>query len=149
MTAIDRPKPQTLLLSRPLSGVFCLLSSVFPRHLSRTLYKSNLFMQNKPNFKSKYNDSKMLYANDLYQNLAPSADEKQTQNKPNSKKKRKMNLTPYKEDTYTTPKAPGFTPGVLPGTQTADQFRTGRLPHPPPPKFAASGSSRLAGLYQP
>ncbi len=36
----------------PLSSVLCLLSSVFcpPLHLSRTLYKSHLFMQNKPNF---------------------------------------------------------------------------------------------------
>ncbi len=34
-----------------LSSVFCLLSSTFcPLHLSRTLYKSTLFMQNEPNF---------------------------------------------------------------------------------------------------
>jgi len=34
-----------------------------------------------------------------------------------------MNLTPYPENSYTPPQAPGFIPGVLPRTQTADQFK--------------------------
>ena len=39
-----------LVIGSETPAVICLLSSVFgPLHLSRTLYKSALFMQNKPN----------------------------------------------------------------------------------------------------
>ena len=60
--------------------VFCLLFSVFCHlHLSRTLYKSALFMQNKPNFrKPKMNLS--FYSTRDYENIS---DWTLSQNKPN------------------------------------------------------------------
>ena len=39
------------------------------------------------------------------------------------KNRQNINLTPYPENSYTSPQAPGFMPGVLPGIQTEDQFR--------------------------
>jgi len=59
-----------------LSSVFCLLSSVFrllssvlgPLHLSRILYKSTLFMQNKPNLVRRRriaNERKYIFTNGL------------------------------------------------------------------------------------
>jgi len=59
----------------------CRLSSVVgPLHLSRTLYKSTLFMQNKPNFrKAKMNVSNIITMN--YKNFIHLAGYK---NKPNS-----------------------------------------------------------------
>ncbi len=65
-----------------LFSVFCPLSSVLaPLHLSRTLYKSTLFMQNKPNFqKSQMNvnpDNRTDYENIANWTLG--------ENKPNSK----------------------------------------------------------------
>jgi hypothetical protein len=64
---------QYLIINR-LYSVVCLLSSVVcPLHLSRILYKSALFMQNKPNFqKSQMNVSilsKMDYENKSYWTL--------------------------------------------------------------------------------
>jgi hypothetical protein len=41
-----------LVIGSETPAVICLLSSVFgPLHLSRALYKSALFVQNKPNFR--------------------------------------------------------------------------------------------------
>ncbi len=52
-------------------------------HLSRTLYKSALFMQNKPNFDKGQNKPNPLYKKDLRKFYTPSDNEKQTQNKAN------------------------------------------------------------------
>jgi len=62
-------------------SVLCRLSFVVcPLHLSRTLYKSTLFMQNKPNFrKSKMNLN--IYNTMNYEKFIPLAGQK---NKPNS-----------------------------------------------------------------
>ncbi len=61
------------------SSVFRLLSSA-PLHLSRILYKSTLFMQNKPNFqKSQMNVS--IFLQMVYENIS---DWTLGQNKPNS-----------------------------------------------------------------
>ena len=65
----------------PLSSVFCpLLSVVRPLHLSRTLYKSTLFMQNKPNFlKAIMNATSLITMN--YENKS---NRTLGENKPNS-----------------------------------------------------------------
>ncbi len=57
-------------------------ASFDPLHLSRTLYKSALFMQNKPNFDKGQNKPNPLYKKDLRKFYTPSDNEKQTQNKP-------------------------------------------------------------------
>jgi hypothetical protein len=67
------------------SVIFCLESCVCclptaPLHLSRTLYKSALFMQNKPNFKDDQMNVNIYYIKD-YQIFIPLAGYK---NKPNS-----------------------------------------------------------------
>ncbi len=69
------------LIINHLYSVFCHLSSVLaPLHLSRTLYKSTLFMQNKPNFqKSQMNVNPYNTTN--YENIANWT---LGQNKPNS-----------------------------------------------------------------
>jgi len=65
-----------------------------PLHLSRTLYKSALFMQNKPNLQ---NDEMNVsaYITDGYDNFLPSSrpknKAKQTQNKPNFSPKLALN----------------------------------------------------------
>ncbi len=65
-----------------LSSVFSLPSSVLaPLHLSRTLYKSTLFMQNKPNVKDAQINVNSLVTIE-YENIS---DWTLGQNKPNSK----------------------------------------------------------------
>ena len=65
-----------------------------PLHLSRELYKSTLFMQNKPNFRKAKMNLSCLYTKE-YKNFIPLAGQK---NKPNSNpikpnfKKAKMNV---------------------------------------------------------
>jgi len=87
-----------------LSSVFCSLSSVLgPLHLSRVLYKSPLFMQNKPNFRKDKMNLSYLYTKE-YKNFIPLAGQK---NKPNSnpikpnfrKAKMDVNLTLTKDYT--------------------------------------------------
>ena len=68
------------LASWVLSLASCVLN---PLHLSRTLYKSALFMQNKPNFDKGQNKPNPLYKKDLRKFYAPSDNEKRTQNEPN------------------------------------------------------------------
>ena len=57
-------------------------------HLSRVLYKSTLFMQNKPNFDKGQNKPNPLYKRDLRKVYIPSdsgkTNPKQTQYKPNT-----------------------------------------------------------------
>jgi len=85
-----------------LSSVLCSLSSVVgPLHLSRTLYKSTLFIQNKPNFqKSQINSSayiKMTYKNKTAFGLVQNKPN-QTQFKAKTKpicQKSKMNVNIY------------------------------------------------------
>jgi len=87
-----------------LSSVVCPLSSVFcPLHLSRELYKSPLFMQNKPKVKiGKMNITsfnRMDYENKSNWTLGKSGKNKakQTQTKPNKAKVKigKMNITSF------------------------------------------------------
>ena len=58
------------------------LHEIAALHLSRTLYKSALFMQNKPNFDKGQNKPNPLYKRDLRKFYTPSDNEKQTQYKP-------------------------------------------------------------------
>ncbi len=59
-----------------------ILTILVALHLSRTLYKSTLFMQNKPNFDKGQNKPNPLYKRDLRKFYTPSDNEKQTQFKP-------------------------------------------------------------------
>jgi len=76
------------------SVVYRLSTILAPLHLSRTLYKSPLFMQNKPNCQDAQMNLSFLYTND-YINFIPLAGYK---NKPNSNpikpncRKAKMNV---------------------------------------------------------
>ena len=70
-----------------------------PLHLSRTLYKSALFMQNKPNFDKGQNKPNPLYKKDLRKFFTPSDNEKRTQNKPNLLDTQ-MNITSVKTKDY-------------------------------------------------
>jgi len=92
---------QKLIINRPYSvvchpsSVICRLSTVLgPLHLSRTLYKSALFMQNKPNFR-KSQMNVIIYYTKAYKNETASGSGK---NKPNSNpnkpnfRKAKMNV---------------------------------------------------------
>ncbi len=75
-------KPQNLPFSC-LPRLYFLLSAIVALYLSRVLYKSTLFMQNKPNFDKGQNKPNPLYKRDLRKFFTPSDNEKQTQNKPN------------------------------------------------------------------
>jgi hypothetical protein len=82
VTSIHNFKQESLFRIKACRGVaFCKPgSSLAPLHLSRILYKSTLFMQNKPNFqKAKMNVN--IYNIKDYQNFIPLAGYK---NKPNS-----------------------------------------------------------------
>jgi len=50
-----------------------------------------------------------------------------------------MNLTPYPENSYTPPQAPGFMPGVSQNPQTANQLKRPATPEQTPPPRLASG----------
>jgi len=82
VTSIHNLKQESLFRIKACRGVaFCEPgSSLVPLHLSRTLYKSALFMQNKPNFLRSQMILSCLYTKD-YQNFIPLAGYK---NKPNS-----------------------------------------------------------------
>ncbi len=75
-------KPQNLPFSC-LPRLYFLLSAIVALYLSRVLYKSTLFMQNKPNFDKGQNKPNPLYKRDLRKFYTLSDNEKQTQNKPN------------------------------------------------------------------
>jgi len=82
VTSIHNFKQESLFRIKAFRGVaFCEAgSSLAPLHLSRTLYKSTLFMQNKPNFK----DAQMnvsIYLQTAYEN---NSNWTLGQNKPNS-----------------------------------------------------------------
>jgi len=82
VTSIHNFKQESLFRIKACRGVtFCEAgSSLAPLHLSRTLYKSPLFMQNKPNFlKAKMNVS--IYYTEVYENIS---DWTLGENKPNS-----------------------------------------------------------------
>jgi len=96
VTSIHNFKQESLFRIKACRGVaFCEAgSSLAPLHLSRILYKSPLFMQNKPNFqKSQMNVSNIITRN--YKNFIPLPGYK---NKPNSNpnkpnlRKAKMNI---------------------------------------------------------
>jgi len=73
-------------------------SPLAPLHLSRTLYKSHLFMQNKPNFHPGKNKPNPIYKKGLRKFYTPSDNEKRTQNEPKTNpisEKPKMNLNFY------------------------------------------------------
>ncbi len=63
-------------------GILTILNILVALHLSRVLYKSTLFMQNKPNFDKGQNKPNPLYKKDLRKSFTPSDNEKQTQFKP-------------------------------------------------------------------
>jgi len=68
-------------------GFSSLFTPSAPLHLSRTLYKSTLFMQNKPNLVRRRRIAKMnvnAFLQKDYENEPPSGPKKQTQFKPNS-----------------------------------------------------------------
>jgi len=81
VTSIHNFKQESLFRIKACRGVaFCEAgSSLAPLHLSRTLYKSPLFMQNKPNFQDVQMNVKSLIATD-YEIFIPLAGQK---NKPN------------------------------------------------------------------
>ena len=81
VTSIHNFKQESLFRIKACLGVaFCEAgSSLAPLHLSRTLYKSPLFMQNKPNFQDVQMNVKSLIATD-YEIFIPLAGQK---NKPN------------------------------------------------------------------
>jgi len=87
-----------------LSSVFRILSSVFcaPLHLSRVLYKSTLFMQNKPNLL----DAQMNVSSILTTDYENKSDRTLGENKPNSNpnkpnlRKAKMNVNLYVIEDY-------------------------------------------------
>ncbi len=126
-----------------LSSAFCPLSSVFcPLHLSRTLYKSALFMQNKPNFSDAQMNVNKVLTKDYERNDIFAVQK----NKPNSKpisEKPKMNVNLYVIEDYenippsgpkkTNPIKPNFSLAQIPQTNPPDSLgsrrRHGKLPH--------------------
>jgi len=78
---------QDFVINRQSSIVRYLSSA--PLHLSRILYKSTLFMQNKPNFrKSQMNVSNIITRN--YENVIPLAGQKNKPNFRNAQNERKL-----------------------------------------------------------
>jgi len=100
------PKPMSHLTNHPLNCSTAQLSAFAPLHLSRVLYKSTLFLQNKPNLLNAQMNVTSFYTVD-YENkrLADAAKTNpiQSQYKPNTKpiaEKPKMKLNSYSTKDY-------------------------------------------------
>ncbi len=92
---------QDLIINR-LYSVVCLLSSVLaPLHLSRNLYKSTLFMQNKPNFRKSQMNLNSLLTTDYERKRDWTLGENKPNSNPNKanlrKAKMNVNLTLTKD----------------------------------------------------
>jgi len=84
VTSIHNFKQESLFRIKSCRGVaFCKSGSYLaPLHMSRTLYKSALFMQNKPNCRKYKTDAKCVFTEN-YEENADKGYEKTNPNKPN------------------------------------------------------------------